>query len=539
VVRVAVAGGGPSVALTVHDPTLARTGELLRLHGTVEAQLADLPRIRASELTATASDHAPHSWQLEGKLALGDGRPLHVRGAVTDERLELRVADGGGLAGIDVTGWRQASARPELFARAEAFPLSGLQPLLRALAAGPDLDLQGVRIDGSLTAAPTEADAWELTLTAVRVRDLLVHDERLARDAVQLDELAIDGRVRIDPARHTVSGRATLSHGPLHVELTGAVDPERVGLQFALAPLPCQALVDGLPDAFVGALQGMKLAGEFDASASVAFRPEHVRTHGADAAARAASPVDASLEVSAPFFERCEVLADGPRIDLQALTGAYRHRFLTDAGLERERMLAPGSPDFVELARVPLLARAFITLEDGRFYHHDGFDPEQIERALWHNLGAAKFGRGASTITQQTARNLWLGIDRSLARKLQEAVLARRLEDSLDKGRILELYVNLIELGPETFGVVEAARYHFGREPEELNALQAVHLAAMAPAPRAYARRFAHGEVDEAWLAKLHDQLRRMNLHGWITREQLAEGLRAELALVDHAAPPS
>src|SRR5690606_28951397 len=140
---------------------------------------------------------------------------------------------------------------------------------------------------------------------------------------------------------------------------------------------------------------------------------------------------------------------------------------------------------------VPERAHACVILEGGRLSRHDGFDREQIERAFWYTLLEGKVSRGASTISQQTARSLWLGIDRSISRKLAEALLAAELERGVDKRRILEIYLNIIELGPEVHGVVEAARYHFGKHPSRLSLLEALHLASMAPAPVGYSRRFA------------------------------------------------
>jgi membrane peptidoglycan carboxypeptidase len=239
------------------------------------------------------------------------------------------------------------------------------------------------------------------------------------------------------------------------------------------------------------------------------------------------------------ILESCPTERDAPATDFIALKGPYRHHFEDDLSRSRMRVLARGAPGFVRLAEVPDLGRAFVTLEDARFWEHEGFDAAQIERAVWHNLSAGRFERGASTITQQTARNLWLGLDRSLGRKLQEAFLADRLERVLSKERILEIYLNVIQLGPGIYGVEEAARYYFGKPAAQLSLLQCVHIASLAPAPNRYAERFASGEVDSAWLAELHNQLRRMFIHGWITRSRLNEALRSDLALRATAAAES
>jgi membrane carboxypeptidase/penicillin-binding protein len=143
----------------------------------------------------------------------------------------------------------------------------------------------------------------------------------------------------------------------------------------------------------------------------------------------------------------------------------------------------------------PQLVRAFVVAEDGRFFAHHGFDVEGMGRAIGADLDAGRFERGASTITQQLAKNLWLDGERTLSRKLEEAVLTWRLEQVLDKRRILEIYLNLVELGPGIFGVGDAAEKYFGKLPEELSMDEAAQLAALPPAPRrgmdaAWARRY-------------------------------------------------
>jgi membrane peptidoglycan carboxypeptidase len=241
------------------------------------------------------------------------------------------------------------------------------------------------------------------------------------------------------------------------------------------------------------------------------------------------------LRFSLPFLERCTVERLGPGADIEGLRGAYHHRFVSGSGAETRRVLAVGDDDYVTLEQVPKLALAFVILEDARFWEHDGFDREQIERAFWFNLLEARVSRGASTITQQAARSLWLGVDRSITRKLAEAVLAAELERGLDKQRILEVYLNIIELGPEVHGIVEASRYHFGKQPAELELLEALHLASLAPAPVGYSRRFADGRIDREWREHLRTQVRRLRIRHLISRREAEEALRANLQLLPHS----
>jgi monofunctional biosynthetic peptidoglycan transglycosylase len=139
---------------------------------------------------------------------------------------------------------------------------------------------------------------------------------------------------------------------------------------------------------------------------------------------------------------------------------------------------------WVSLSRIsPWLQRAVVDSEDARFFVHDGIDRVETEKVIEAALEKQKLGRGASTITQQLAKNLWLGEERSLWRKLREVVLARRLE-SLGKERILELYLNVVEWGAGIYGAEAAAQSWFHKPAAQLEPEEAAVLAAMLPAPR-------------------------------------------------------
>jgi monofunctional glycosyltransferase len=127
---------------------------------------------------------------------------------------------------------------------------------------------------------------------------------------------------------------------------------------------------------------------------------------------------------------------------------------------------------------------AVLLSEDASFYLHEGVDTKELENALEDAMRKGKLGRGASTITQQLAKNLWLSTDRSLLRKGKELILAHRLETSLPKNRILTLYLNVVEWGNGVYGIEAGAREHFGISASQLTPAQGALLAAMLPAPR-------------------------------------------------------
>jgi monofunctional biosynthetic peptidoglycan transglycosylase len=136
----------------------------------------------------------------------------------------------------------------------------------------------------------------------------------------------------------------------------------------------------------------------------------------------------------------------------------------------------------------PHLKRAVVAAEDARFLDHEGFDWEAIQKARAKNVQQGKVVAGASTISQQLAKNLFLWGERSWLRKGQEALITWMLESTMPKRRILELYLNFAEWGEGVFGAEAAARYHFGVPAGALAPEQAAWLAAILPSPRRYER---------------------------------------------------
>jgi monofunctional glycosyltransferase len=140
---------------------------------------------------------------------------------------------------------------------------------------------------------------------------------------------------------------------------------------------------------------------------------------------------------------------------------------------------------WVPYARIsPHLKRAVIVAEDAAFFDHDGIDLDEIKASFERNWDDGRFTRGASTITQQLAKNLYLSPTRNPVRKLRELFITRRLEASLSKRRILEIYLNMIEWGDGIFGCEAAARAYFGKGSVELSREEAALLAAAIINPR-------------------------------------------------------
>jgi monofunctional biosynthetic peptidoglycan transglycosylase len=154
---------------------------------------------------------------------------------------------------------------------------------------------------------------------------------------------------------------------------------------------------------------------------------------------------------------------------------------------DRPFVVGPRNPRWTPYGAIPpAMKKAVVAAEDANFYAHEGVDYEAIKEAIRTDLQKGRFVRGGSTITQQLAKNLYLTREKTLMRKVKEIVLARRIDDTVSKRRILELYLNVVELGPMVYGVGHAADYYFGKSPSAMTVRECSFLAAMLPGPRIY-----------------------------------------------------
>jgi monofunctional biosynthetic peptidoglycan transglycosylase len=195
----------------------------------------------------------------------------------------------------------------------------------------------------------------------------------------------------------------------------------------------------------------------------------------------------------------------------------------TTAFVERwtERERAAGRSVEMRLRFVPYarisdeLKLAVVVGEDIDFFTHEGFATAEIRASLEKAWAEKEIPRGASTITQQLVKNLWLSPSRSPWRKVKEALLTREVEQKLDKRRILELYLNVVELGPGVWGCENAARRYFGKGASELGSREAAMLAAALPRPSAW----HPGSRSRGYSRQVDRILARMRGSDWVRGE--------------------
>jgi penicillin-binding protein 1A len=355
------------------------------------------------------------------------------------------------------------------------------------------------------------------------VADLTLRSEELASEVVGPLTTRIAGELRWDAAARR------LSLGPARLDLgrTG-----RAGAEIALS------LEAGTEPRFELDLR----ARDVDWEAALDALPPILRPPPA------APPVQGSLAgwltVSGPVehTERWRVNGDVDPTRLEAAGGGLALPFTWSASLPdggtRPVVIGPANPDFVPLGALPTyVVRAVLASEDAGFFSHHGFDVHEIQDALAHADERSRL-RGASTITQQLAKNLYLSPERTLLRKAREALATIALEASVGKRRLLEIYLNLVEWGPGVYGIGEAARHWFGKDARDLSPKEAAFLASVIPNPVRYDMYRRRGALTEVWEERVRELLMKLRAADVLTEEQLHEAWDAPLQFRGWSSPP-
>ncbi len=443
--------------------------------------------------------------------------------------LALRAGAGGPAVRIE-----RARARPSALA------------ILRGRLEPAAVELSGVTVPGPLAVGPCDV---ELTFDGAGPERRVDAAVRLAEGGRIAVRAGGDGgrwRVKIAAVDFVIAGARVgpTPIGPLRAfaSLTAAWDPaeRRLAVDDGAAVLLGAATVGFSGE--VRARPGLPFSISFRAPhvdyrelvsalpLGLAPPPDAPRPPGALAARL---EVAGSLEVPASWALDAALdlsrMREAARRSPSPLREAFVHR-PDPADPARVIVVGPASADFVPIAELPEhVVRAVTTSEDAGFFAHQGFDFDELRNALAEGAEAGRVVRGGSTITQQVAKNLFLSPDRTLARKVREAVVAIGLEASLPKRRLLEIYLNVAEWGPGMWGIGPAARHWFGKDARALTPKEAAFLASIIPSPLRYHAMFAKGAAPEAWEARVNGLLVRMAELGALSDDQLVEGLEAPL----------
>ena len=380
--------------------------------------------------------------------------------------------------------------------------------------AGGLVDVDRATVTGK-SHAQLAGDGSALTFDMdLSTRGLSIREPRLALDVVRGVDMQLRARGALDDAGELRLDDLGATFGVLHLDASGLLDqkPDHVAaaFRFELPSASCQALLDSMPTALLPALQGTRMAGAFGARGRFAFD-----TRKLDA-----------LDLGYDIQDQCRITQVPEDLARDRFKEPFSHRIYLPDGTTSDITTGPDTPNWTPLDQIsPYMQIAVLTTEDGAFPRHHGFNHAAIRASIIANLEARRFVRGASTITMQLAKNLFLSRDKTLARKLEEVVLTDYMEQAFSKDEIMELYLNVIEFGPSVYGITQAAEYYFGRSPSELNLAECYFLASLLPSPLRYGGMRDGEQVPDSWMKLLKGLMQTAHKRGLVSDADLAEGL--------------
>ncbi|MCA9530503.1 MAG: transglycosylase domain-containing protein, partial [Myxococcales bacterium] len=366
-----------------------------------------------------------------------------------------------------------------------------------------------------------------------KLTDGALYSPKIAQAPVQHIDVEVRGeghwfpaarRLEIDQAALTLQSATTAT-----IALSGAIEraPDHYlfDLSMTLPPTDCDAAIHAIPADVLGEIAGFGLRGTLAGGLTV-------RVDSRDLEA---------TELKLGVRDRCRFTRVPALADLDRVRGPFEHEVLEPDGALFTMRTGPGTDAWTPIDDIStFFLQAVVAHEDGGFFRHHGFSPVSIRGALIRNLEAGRYVVGASTISMQLAKNLFLRREKTLTRKAQEVILTWWLERALSKKEILELYVNLIEYGPSIYGVGNAAQTYFEETPRQLTLAQSAFLANLLPAPKTFYKYFERKRLSPRLARQLSRFLKHMGERGRIDRVAYEYGVDSlEHFTFGPQAPPS
>ncbi|MDB4973588.1 MAG: Monofunctional biosynthetic peptidoglycan transglycosylase [Myxococcaceae bacterium] len=504
------------------DPTLPGKGGLIRRFKNVRSAL------RSGQAAVASDEKKAALYTKDAKVELKRARVLD--GAVTPKRpileklnlavlaegeASLRVkgdgetATGGGLQwDLHITP-RDLKIEGRVALR--EVPLALFTPVLPKL---PFYELERTRVGANLaiTGKGLESASVRGELSIV---ELGFESDRIAKAPVGPISFTARGQATWTPARRELSGlRGEVVVDDARVLITGDLawpeDGYRIDLKAEMPKTKCETALRLFPDGLLDELSSVALKGDIAAKVET-----HIDSADLD-----------STKLDFDFQDKCKFVTLPEAMNVSRFERPFTHRVLEPDETVFEMETGPGTPAWTPMDQIsPFMVQAVVAHEDGRFFTHHGFAETEIGAALARNLKARAFKFGASTITMQLVKNVFLHRDKLLSRKFQEALIVWWLEQQVDKKWLLELYLNVIEYGTSIYGIRNAALHYFGILPIALTPAQSAFLATILPSPKAYDEQYEKGTISESTKRKVVSFLQHMRARNRIDEEALAFGL--------------
>ena len=464
---------------------------------------------RLSVSLSTEDGERPVLRELEAEVSRLDDDGYHLEGSGRPGR--------GGRLGWDMTVYPE-TLRAEGSLDFQRVPFVLVVPFLPTL---PWHQPEDARLSGAVEIQGDGPSRIHVEGTAA-IEDLALSSPRVAPEPVRRIAAAVEGEADWNPLQRRLEvPRAQLTMGAATAHLRGAIEMPAeylaVDLRATLPPTDCNDAVGAIPPDLLADLAAFTYSGQIGGRAVVSLD-----TRDLDATTLDIDIADACVFHTAP------ALADVTRFD-----GPFVHRVLEPDGTSFEMETGPGTLGWTPIGQMsPFFIHAVLGHEDGGFFRHSGFATHAIRLALIRNVRAGRYVYGASTITMQLVKNVFLHREKTLARKLQEVLLTWWVEHVMDKRRILELYLNVIEYGPDVYGIRAAAHHYFGRPPADLGPAESAYLATILPNPPRFHSHYESDHIPDSHRRRVARFLRTLGSRGRYDTAAVERGIEELASLV-------
>jgi len=326
-----------------------------------------------------------------------------------------------------------------------------------------------------------EKDGSELHIDGyTSIANLKINHPKIASKDVVIKNARFDYRFLLGDDFISIDSTSTMQLNKIKVKPYISYSTEKdtiYTLKVDIPKMKAQDFIVSLPDGLFIHFQGMEATGNFNYKLDFKFNKNKPNT----------LVFDSKLNK-----EDLKITKYG-EADLNKLNGEFVYRAIIQNVLQRPVLVGNANPNYTTLDQIsPYLRKCVLTTEDPSFFSHRGFINEAFKQSILKNIRTKKFSRGASTISMQLIKNVFLTREKTLSRKLEEILLVYILENNrvVSKERMLEVYFNIIEWGPNVYGIGEASHFYFQKSPSALNVDECLYLATIIPKPRKFMYQF-------------------------------------------------
>lgn len=312
------------------------------------------------------------------------------------------------------------------------------------------------------------------------IANLIVNNPKIATKDVIFKKAGFDYHFVLDENNIGIDSSSTVQLNKIkfhpYVNLNTETDTI-FSLNVSIPKMKAQDFIESLPQGLFTHFEGMKAEGEFDYHLDFEFNKNNPN----------------ALIFDSKINKKDFKITTYGEADLNKINGPFTYRAIENDKLQRPIYVGESNPNYTPLSQIsPFLRKSVLTTEDPSFFSHRGFINEAFKQSIIKNIKTKKFSRGGSTISMQLVKNVFLTREKTLSRKLEEILLVYILENNriVSKERMLEVYFNVIEWGPNVYGIGEASNFYFQKHPSQLSLNECLFLASIVPSPKKFMWKF-------------------------------------------------